>query len=95
MYRRGPTLTDHIPKRETHTVTHKFQLGQQVRFSRGHPLQTITAGVYEIMRQLPARDGDNEYRIKSVSEHHERVVREEDLEAAFRQEPIEAAIAPN
>jgi hypothetical protein len=76
-------------------VIHKFQLGQQVRFSHGHPLQNIVGGAYEIMRQLPARDGDNQYCIKSMSERYERVVREEDLEAEHRDEQIEAAAAPH
>jgi hypothetical protein len=36
-------------------------------------------GGYVITRQLPERGGEFEYRIKSVSEPHERVARESEL----------------
>ena len=39
-------------------------------------------GAYEIMAQLPERDGQFEYRIKSRGEPHERVVKESDLSPA-------------
>jgi len=32
-------------------------------------------GVFEIVRVLPSRDGEFEYRIKSIDEPHERVVK--------------------
>jgi hypothetical protein len=32
-----------------------------------------------VIRQLPERDGEFEYRIKNVAEPHERVARESDL----------------
>jgi hypothetical protein len=39
-------------------------------------------GAYEIMAQLPERDGQFEYRIKSRGEPHERVAKESDLSSA-------------
>jgi hypothetical protein len=37
-------------------------------------------GVYEVTKKLPESAGEYEYRIKSINELHERVVRESDLE---------------
>jgi hypothetical protein len=36
-------------------------------------------GGYVVTKQLPERDGEFEYRIKSLSEPHERVARESEL----------------
>jgi len=36
-------------------------------------------GVFEVVKQLPERDGEFEYRIKNVAEPHERVARESEL----------------
>jgi hypothetical protein len=41
--------------------------------------RSAVRGGYVIMKQLPERDGEFEYRIKSASETHERVARESDL----------------
>jgi hypothetical protein len=41
------------------------------RFSRNIP-----GGISEIRKQLPERGGEFEYQIKSISEPHNRVVRE-------------------
>jgi hypothetical protein len=57
---------------------HKFQVGEIVHLS---PFITrnIPGGSYEIVKQLPESSGEFHYRIKSVSEPHERVVRESEL----------------
>jgi hypothetical protein len=39
----------------------------------------VPGGAYVITKSLPERDGEFEYRIKSVNEPHERVVRESQL----------------
>lgn len=60
---------------------HKFQIGAVV-----HAHHTaggaIPPGNYEVVRHLPADDAarDNQYRVKSVSDGHERVLRESDLD---------------
>ena len=63
-------------------MTHKFHLGQRVRFSRGYPYRNAADGSYEVVRQLPYGEGDFQYRIKSAREQHERVVKERELEQA-------------
>jgi hypothetical protein len=39
----------------------------------------VPGGACVITKRLPERDGEFEYRIKSVNEPHERVVRESQL----------------
>jgi hypothetical protein len=57
---------------------HKFRVGEIVRLS---PFITrnVPGGSYEVIKQLPERSGELEYRIKSMNEPHERVVRESEL----------------
>jgi hypothetical protein len=60
-------------------MTTQFRSGQTVRLSRGL-LQKSAGGEYKIVRQLPDNGGEQQYRIKSAREPHERVVKESDLE---------------
>jgi hypothetical protein len=60
-------------------IGHKFRVGQTVQF-RTKPFYVSAAlGVFEVVKQLPERDGEFEYRIKNVAESHERVAREGEL----------------
>jgi hypothetical protein len=61
-------------------ASHKFDVGQVVR-SQQRPDGVIPPGNYEIVRHLPSRDAerDVQYRVKSVLDGHERIVRESDL----------------
>jgi len=60
---------------------HKFHVGEIVEILPstrwGAP-----GGVYEITKRLPERTGEYEYRVKSINEPHERVVRESELSKA-------------
>ncbi len=58
--------------------THKYKIGQTV-FLKPSPDRNIPGGAYVVSRQLPERDGEFEYRVKSINEPHERVVRETEL----------------
>ncbi len=58
---------------------HKFQIGQTV-FLRGS--LNVPGGAYVVVKQLPERDGEFEYRVKSPSEPHERVIREHELSSS-------------
>ena len=59
-------------------MPHKFKVGQAVEY---HPPRGIYAprGTYLVTAELPERDGQFEYHIRSVNERHERVVRESEL----------------
>ena len=58
---------------------HKFHLGQKVALAERGLRGNATRGTYTIIKMLPERDGEFDYRIKSVSEPHERVARESEL----------------
>jgi hypothetical protein len=64
-------------------MTPQFRSGQTVRLSRGLPYKSAADGDYKIVRQLPDNGGEQQYRIKSVREPHERVVKESDLEKVW------------
>ena len=55
---------------------HKFQVGEIVHLS---PARNVPGGPYEVIKQLPEHGGELEYRIKNMSEPHERVVPESEL----------------
>jgi hypothetical protein len=58
---------------------HKFHVGQMVQF-RTKPFYVSAAlGMFEVIRLLPEKDGEFEYRIKNAAEPHERVARESEL----------------
>ncbi len=64
---------------------HKFKVGQTVDLIPS-TFRSAASGTYEIVALRPAEDGSTQYRIKSKSEVHERVVSESDLvlSAKFR-----------
>jgi hypothetical protein len=55
-------------------LAHKFHVGQKVEIVPAHGFWL--RGVFEIVRLLPPSEGEFEYRIKSIDEPHERVVKE-------------------
>jgi hypothetical protein len=59
-------------------MSHQFRLGQTVRLVRSS-LRSAADGEFKIVRSLPDDGGETQYRIKSVREPHERVVKESDL----------------
>ena len=58
---------------------HKFKIGQTVLYTSGPFGRGGTSGSYKITQLLPPEGDDRQYRIKSPSEPHERVVRESQL----------------
>jgi hypothetical protein len=58
---------------------HKFRLGQRVTLTISVLRHGAARGAYTIIKRLPERDGEFDYRIKSVAESYERVARESEL----------------
>jgi hypothetical protein len=58
---------------------HKFRAGQRVTLAANFANRNAAGAGYVITKQLPERGGEFEYRVKSVSEPHERVARESEL----------------
>jgi hypothetical protein len=57
---------------------HKFRIGQLVQLAAIS--RNVSGGSYEVTKKLPENRGEFEYRIKSMNEPHERVVRESELQ---------------
>ena len=61
-------------------ATHKFAVGQTVKFSPPRDQEPATkGGLFKIVRLLPEAGGVLQYRVKSEIGGHERVVREDRL----------------
>jgi hypothetical protein len=61
---------------------HKFRVGQEVLFSPNAQDFQRLRGSYTIVRLLPSETRDQQYRVKSVRDGHERVVLESQLQVA-------------
>ena len=59
-------------------LSHKFRIGQLVQLAPES--RNVPGGSYEVVKKLPESRGEFEYRIKSMNEPHERVVRESELQ---------------
>lgn len=59
--------------------THRFTVGQIVRFSPGPREAAAPRGIFEVVRLLPPEAKNNQYRIKSTTDGHERVAKESQL----------------
>lgn len=57
---------------------HKFRVGQVV-VAQENLFGVTPPGPYEVTRLLPPTGMSNQYRVKSLKNGHERVVREDDI----------------
>jgi len=55
--------------------THKFKIGQTV-FIKPFFHRNVPGGAYIVVQKMPEHDGEFQYRVRSTSERHERVVSE-------------------
>ena len=60
-------------------ATHKFAVGQTVRFSPDPGQEHAKGGLFKIVRLLLEAENVRQYRVKSETDGHERVVREDRL----------------
>ena len=58
---------------------HKFAVGQAVWFSPDRDQQHAKGGLFKIVRLLPEAGNMLQYRVKSETDGHERVAREDQL----------------
>lgn len=73
---------------------HKFGVGERVDFIPAFYRRATTTMEFEIVRQLPALNGEFFYRIKSAQEPHERVVGESQLHPHELNVAVPAATPP-
>jgi hypothetical protein len=75
----------HAPRRrftmtEDEPSGHGFPTGHEVLLSRRYPPRKAAPGPYKVIAQLPARDGQFQYRIKSGCEPFYRTIAESEIE---------------
>jgi hypothetical protein len=58
--------------------THKFKIGQTVFIKRSFH-GNVPGGSYIVVQKRPEHDGEFQYRVRSTSEPHERVINESEL----------------
>ena len=58
---------------------HKYKIGQSVRYESNFLRRIGANASFKILKLLPPQDGHKQYRIKSVSEAHERIAKENEL----------------
>ncbi len=58
---------------------YKFSVGQSVRFLPDRLRGGVSGGRFKIVRLLPEASNVLQYRVKSQTDGHERVVREDQL----------------
>jgi hypothetical protein len=61
-------------------VAHKFRVGDNVQVIAGLLGRGDSGGVYQVVRLLPSDGDEQQYRIKSATEPHERVAKQSQLE---------------
>jgi hypothetical protein len=60
-------------------ATYKFAIGQTVSFSPDRGQENKKGEVFKVVRLLPEAADALQYRVKSQTDGHERVVREDQL----------------
>jgi len=63
-------------------VAHKFRIGDNVHIIAGLLGRGDGHGIYQVVRLLPSEGDEQQYRIKSPTEPHERVAKQSQLERA-------------
>ena len=71
----------------------QFSIGDVVTWIPDLLLRSESQGDYRVVGEMPDRDGDHIYRIKSPFEEHERVVKESLLVKSQGYLPIEVPTA--
>ena len=67
------------PVQEIIIRSHKYRVGETVFFTSPSFGRAAATGSYTVVKLLPSEGDDHQYRIKSASEPHERVVKESQL----------------
>ncbi len=58
---------------------HIYSVGDLVQFTPSAHDDPMSRGVFKVIRQLPADHADQQYRVKSTRDGHERVVHQRSL----------------
>ena len=85
------TITKHLRPRPD-APSHRFAVGQTVRFTKSLGMSSSAAEVYQVTRTLPPKDNSLQYRIRNDDERHERVATEDSLEPHVASPPANTSL---
>jgi hypothetical protein len=68
---------------EISVSAHKFRIGESVHLTAGIFARGGAGAVYKVTQLLPSDGDEQQYRIKSANEPHERVAKQSQLEPAL------------
>ena len=77
---RRVNMTEDEPSGQDSPTGHGFPTGHEVMLTRRYPPRKAAPGPYKVVAQLPARDGQYQYRIKSGCEPFYRTIAESEIE---------------
>lgn len=63
--------------------SHKYKVGQSVRYTSSAMRRLGANSSFKIVNLLPSEGDHQQYRIKSASEAHERIAKENELDRDF------------
>ena len=78
---RTTVLPTFVP--EISVSAHKFRIGESVHLTAGVFARGGAGAVYKVTQLLPSDGDEQQYRIKSANEPHERVAKQSQLEPAM------------
>ncbi len=73
-------------------TAHRFAVGDQVRIKGGFGAQPSDADMFRVTATMPPAGLSLQYRIRNEEERHERVAKEENLEAVIIADAVAAAL---
>jgi hypothetical protein len=80
---RGKSITVPVlASPEIAVSAHKFRIGENVHLTAGVFARGGAGSVYKVTQLLPSDGDEQQYRIKSANEPHERVAKQSQLERA-------------
>jgi hypothetical protein len=80
---RGKSITVPVlASPEIAVSAHKFRIGENVHLTAGVFARGGAGSVYKVTQLLPSDGDEQQYRIKSATEPHERVAKQSQLERA-------------
>jgi len=72
--------TEDAPSGPESPTGHGYPTGHEVMLTKRYPPRKAAPGPYKVVAQLPARDGQYQYRVKSGCEPFYRTIAESEIE---------------
>jgi hypothetical protein len=78
--RLNAVMTEDASSGPESSTGHGYPTGHEVMLTKRYPPRKAAPGPYKVVAQLPARDGQYQYRVKSGCEPFYRTIAESEIE---------------